>query len=266
MNSKFKEVLIQVSYFISTIGLYLFGVLLLFVLSEPFPEYENIYPSFITVIGAIIGLIIIVSLFYMGKIHDYNRDIIKQLGFLKNSISDFEEISVKLTELWEMLGKRVQAITKTDDSKFQKINADSKNEFKTICTNYNKCSTEFSKIHKKTYGYSKSIFKNFILLGCMIGGGFVFSTLFLLEPTMGRFYFLIIFLAATIFHFLMMWTLYEHQINFLRNMLNDFVQFTSDNYNQAKKLKSSVRHIELSIDHVDKFERIISLKNQLLTK
>lgn len=77
------------------------NILDLRILQEHFPDFTNYYNFFITATQIVLGLIVAVTIFYLGKMHDYKRDFIKHYG--------------KLTETIERYKRKFQSIEKYED-------------------------------------------------------------------------------------------------------------------------------------------------------
>ena len=65
----------------------IFGGYFIVEYSSEFQKYEEYYSSIITGIGFILGLIVVVTIFYLGKSHDYYKNILEILN--KNGM-DFD--------------------------------------------------------------------------------------------------------------------------------------------------------------------------------
>ena len=66
---------IFVVFLIINITGYIFGGYFVAEYSSEFQEYKEYYSSIITGIGFILGLIAVVTIFYLGKSHDYYKNI-----------------------------------------------------------------------------------------------------------------------------------------------------------------------------------------------
>lgn len=74
-------------FIISIIVGYVFALYLRFAYDSPFPNYSEYYQPLITAIGIILALILVVTMFYLGKFHDYYRESVKYQGMMEESFS-----------------------------------------------------------------------------------------------------------------------------------------------------------------------------------
>ena len=239
--------------FINIIGFIVGGCLVAVYILES-QKHEGYYSSIITGIGFILGLIVVVTIFYLGKYHDYYKNILEILN--KNgmdfdsymdsfNIADkkFEKldgISVKFFKLAKEYGRdNIEELEELYEQE-KKHRVEKLMTFEKIKTEL-KCEVEEIVNLSK---YSRNTIINFLLCAIPFVILFLLFTLILEGSTVGKFYFLIVQMVTSIVNFLLYWFLTNERINNVLEYYNSMLEFSRTINNAELQEKNRMRDYE----------------------
>jgi len=180
-------------------------------LENIFPEPKKYLESTITGIQILIGLVIILTGFYLGKSHDYNRDYIKESA-------NFYEIQLKNSAALEafktnfkLSAEAKESFKKYYDKEFPDANA-LRDHLLGEITKINDTNDE---IEKDFSDLPKSILFMAIPTIIILSTILFYSTIIQSTITSGSFLMIIAGLVATIISFGLSWILFEKMIHVL---------------------------------------------------
>jgi len=221
----------------------------LFFFNEPFQDYDFFYQIIITVIGGILGLIIVVTMFYLGKFHDYNLEIMKEQMKLEERYElykiSYNQCTKKIEDLKNKskLKKILEQILKQSD-KIEKEHSIYEKHYENIKI-----------ISEKSEKYTEKTIKDFVkhLIPFVIV--FIVSVIVKTETTQGEFYFVVIYLGLTILNFFDSWYLHEERMKGFRVLMKGILT-------AAKTFKITNRQIEELTEMIEEVTKSIKEENE----
>ena len=254
---------IFVMFIIINITGFIFGGCLAAKYSSEFQKYEEYYSSIITGIGFILGLIVVVTIFYLGKSHDYYKNMLEILnknGMDCDSYMDsFDIANKKFKKLDGISVKFFKLVKEYDRDNIEELEESYEQEKKHRegkLMAFKEIETALEREEKKRVDlskYSRNIIISFLACTIPFVVSFLLAIWFLEDSTLGKFYFLIVQMVLSIVNFLLYWFLTDERIN---NVL--------EYYNSMLKLSRTINNAELQEkNHMQDYEewRNMFLKN-----
>lgn len=244
-------------FIISIIVGYVFALYIRFAYDSPFPNYSEYYQPLITAIGIILALILVVTMFYLGKFHDYYRESVKYQGMMEESFSickdSFENMLITT--------KGFENSLKSLDEK-ESVPQDVKDVLNHVIETEKTTQKKFSGIEqslekikeeeKEMSTYTKKTIIDFFMHAWPFALGFVLATVYLSEPTLGSFYFIMIFLGISVANFFHSWFRYEERMS-ESNELFELLIYANQNFKVEKeRMRLINQNLEDMITKVDK--------------
>jgi hypothetical protein len=179
-------------------------------LKSPFPHYSLYYQPIITLIGLIIGFFVAITMFYLGKFHDYSNEQIRYSSKLIECI-DKLKIRVKLT---------------ADDSKKDEI------------AKFNEHYKSIREVDKSYFNLPRSTILPFLIYIVLFASYYYDSIKYSQNPIFGNFVYLLILIGFGTALFLISWFRYEQQLSSIKSTFQTMSDLTL-------KIKAILYELEL---------------------
>ena len=237
--------------------------------SSEFQKYEEYYNSIITGIGFILGLIVAVTIFYLGKFHDYYKNILEMsnknridfdsymdsFNIAEKKFKEFSESSVKFFKSVKEYDIENIEESKESCEKYKKSRETKLTTFKEIGTAL-ECD-EAKKVNLSKY--SRNIIIDFVIYAVPFVASFLLSTWFLEDPTVGKFYFLIIQVILSIVNFFLYWFSSNERINdilkYYNSMLNLSRMMNKAELQEKNHMQDYEEWKNMFLKNTEKFDR-----------
>jgi hypothetical protein len=183
-------------------------------LKSPYPHYSLYYQPLETLIASIIGLFVVVTMFYLGKFHDSH---IEQIRYSSELIEVFDRLKIRFKIIIDPSKKaEIEKIEKTVDE-------------------YNKSIREEDKWY---FNLSKTALIPFMLYTVLFGSYYFDTIKYSQNPILGNFVYLLILVGFGIALFLISWFLHEKTLSSIKLRFQTMSDWTL-------KIKSILYELEL---------------------
>jgi len=205
------------------------SVYFLFNNNDPFPEYKEFYNTIISVIGALLGLLVVISLFYLGKFHDYKIRLMQYQIEIKNKISIVESNSKRFSELGDKCRNSMNEL-KQDiiDHKFGDSTESTKED---LTKNLKDLKKEFKELEKDEsivfFKMPKQAIQSFVMNGPSFIIAFSFASANLNSPIIGYYYFLIVIIGIIGVNVIVNWFILEDYSSWFLRTFHNYFRFNA---------------------------------------
>ena len=263
-----KNGFVKILFIVYTIG-FTFGGYLMWEYSSEFQKHEEHYNSIITGIGFILGLIVVVTIFYLGKSHDYYKSILEISN--KNKIdfdsymNSFDIAEAEFEELGEISKKFFKSIkehNRENIEEFEVFYEKQKKRMEKKPMNLKKIEDmlKYEEEQKVNFSkYSKEVIIDFLKHTIPFVISFLLFIWFLEDPTVGKFYFLIIQMIISIINFFVYWFSSNERIN---DILEDYDSMLNLSRIMNKAELKERNHVQ----YYEEFKNIFLKINEKLDK
>ena len=189
--------------------------------SENYQPYQHFLNS---IIGGIFGLIIIITVFYLGKIHDYKKDFLKIESKIKMSHNLYSKKCDCLKFLTGMMRQRVAQIPLQENSIKKNCNEIYERSDKLLKnTKLEDNVTKFIEIIEEVFKLSHPI-REFVIVALPFVAVFIFNLL--PKYTDGVFYFQLSVIGSGIVNLLVWWKINEHIMQLFHRLYSNLLDIS----------------------------------------
>lgn len=196
--------------------LLLFGLHLTQRYPQPFVEHISYNAIIFTMLGIILSFVTVVHIFYLGKFHDYSREIIKIHSSMKESLGKTKVSLLRSSVLREEFAKMIKEKSNEDVSEFQQalsaIQTKRKHLEETLQTLEPEISEKAEDINKHSIKSPGKIAVTLLIVIAMVMIGFVTYYQKGDIVTIGDLYFLLVSTLGSIINFVYIWYLFENRL------------------------------------------------------
>ena len=249
------------------------GVYFISEYSLEFQKYEEYYNPVITGIGFILGLIVVVTIFYLGKSHDYYKSMLEisnknniDFDSYNDSFNIAEKEFKKFSETSEKIFKSIKEHDREDIEKFEELYEKVKKYREQRLVNFKKIEKILEReeeIKINLSKHSKTVIIKFLMYAILFAISFLLSTLFLEDPTVGKFYFLIIHMILSIISFFLYWFSSNEKINGILENYDILLSFSRLMNNAELQEKNHIPIYEEWKTSFPKLMKNLTEKNQM---
>lgn len=199
-----------ISYVVSVIPTIVHNFYTTHYLKIPYPHYLLYYQPIETLIGSVIGLFVVVTMFYLGKFHDYHNE---QIKYSSELIGVMDKLKIRL-----------------------KINADESK--KAELAKWNEHYKSIREIDKAYFSLPRTTLIPFIVYVFQFGLFYFDSIRNVQNPILGNFVDLLVFISVGIAQFLLSWIWDEKNMSHIKSLFQDISDLTL-------KIKSILYEMEI---------------------
>ena len=219
------------------------GVITKIYLTDTITNYSDHQQLLNVIISSVLGLLVIITMFYLGKFHDYRKDflvinskIISSQTVYITKLNQLKKLQIELKQI-QLYDKYIKKTNK----QFHNID-----DVLELAENMGKIYDVMDDVKEFIFSGTKPIQKLLLLIP-------LFTTIFFIinlaySQTEGNFYFHLCMIGAGILHLLVFWIIYERTMNFLHGL-----------YNASLKAKTKKEEsINDAVDHISAINIILS--------
>ncbi|TBR12328.1 MAG: hypothetical protein EPO62_00095 [Candidatus Nitrosotenuis sp.] len=216
--------------------------------NQQYEQYSVYFQPLTTSIGIILGLILVVSMFYLGKFHDYCKEII----FHEDQVLEsFAIIKEKLSSNFEEKSQINQSYKSLISTINPKEAHNISNELGTIKKNFIDCENATKGVIDALQGFSSLIRKypkdtilSFFLHSFPFTIIFAWTVANMVEPNLGVFYFLVIGIVVGICNFIHSWYSHESRMSAAMETLESYLSTKRQFFSFVRSLSNEEKILE----------------------